>query len=204
MDETTMSNQVIRCVMTMPDEEFAVLSVGKLANLLNIDRYKLSRQFKRQTEMTLEEFLYKEKMNRAAILLLDYRDISVKDVSEKIGFCSPDYFIRKFKQFYGIVPGKYRDYKTTHTGIEDRREGLKDRRQIVDESKILETGERRKGFKDPGQGEKDRRKRNCNYEYHINSRSVPQNLLTIRDNKHGNLCENCYFRLFALNFDDLK
>ena len=82
MEDNTISQQVIRHVLTMVDEEFAGLSVGKLAQLFEMDRYKLSRQFKSQTGMTLEEFLYKEKMTRAALLLLAYRDITVKKVAE--------------------------------------------------------------------------------------------------------------------------
>ena len=82
MEDNTISQQVIRHVLTMVDEEFAAISVGKLAQLFEMDRYKLSRRFKNQTGMTLEEFLYKEKMTRAALLLLAYRDITVKKVAE--------------------------------------------------------------------------------------------------------------------------
>ncbi|MCK5094834.1 MAG: helix-turn-helix transcriptional regulator [Spirochaetes bacterium] len=197
MEEKTISNQVIRRVLTVPDEEFAVLSVGKLAQWFEMDRYKLSRQFKRHAGMTLEEFLYKERMTRAALLLLAYRDITVKDVSEKIGFCSSDYFIRKFRQFYGIVPGKYREFKTKSSGIGDQWKGVKDRRQRVDKSKIPRTGERRKG-------PKNRKKLNPYHNDHVNPNMLPQRVLEVIDGKKGNPCEKCYFRLFALNFDDLK
>ena len=61
--------------------------------------------------MTLEHFIYKEKMSRAAFLLKTHDGIKVKEVSELIGFCTCDYFIRKFKEFYGILPGKYKEFK---------------------------------------------------------------------------------------------
>ena len=61
--------------------------------------------------MTLENFLYKEKMSRAAFLLKTHNGIKVKEVSEIIGFCTCDYFIRKFKEFYGLLPGKYKEFK---------------------------------------------------------------------------------------------
>lgn len=204
MEEKTMSNQVIRSVLTMPDEEFAAISVGKLARLFEMDRYKLSRQFKSQTGMTLEEFLYKEKMTRAALLLLAYRDITVKKVAERIGFCSPDYFIRKFRQFYGVVPGKYSEFKAKRPGIKDRRKGVKDRRQKMVENKIPETGDRRKGLKDRRHGTKDRRKLGPNHNDNINPHPLPERVLEVIDGKKGNSCDNCYFKKFALNFDDLK
>ncbi|HLP45343.1 MAG TPA: helix-turn-helix transcriptional regulator [Candidatus Kapabacteria bacterium] len=109
-----VSNQVLEHVMAASDEEFANFSVGALANSMNIDRFKLSRQFKQQTNMTLEHFLFKEKMNRAAYLLKTYRTIPVKQVAQKIGFCTSDYFIQKFKEYFGVVPGKYRELKSAN------------------------------------------------------------------------------------------
>lgn len=117
MASKNISDLVIQHVMTVPDEEFADLSVSTLAYSFKIDRYKLSRQFKRQTNMTLEHFLYKEKMSRAAFLLKTHDGIKVKEVSEIIGFCTCDYFIRKFKEYYGLLPGKYKEFKT---GVTDR------------------------------------------------------------------------------------
>ena len=204
MEDKTISQQVIRYVLTMEDEEFAGLSVGKLAQLFEMDRYKISRQFKSQIGMTLEEFLYKEKMTRAALLLLAYRDITVKKVAERIGFCSPDYFIRKFRQFYGVVPGKYNEFKAKRSGIKDRRKGVKDRRQEMVECTIPETGDRRTGSEDQRKGAKDRRKQNPNHNDHIKPASLSGRGLEVIESKKGNPCENCYFRLFALNFDDLK
>lgn len=111
MENKNVSQLVIKYVMTVTDRTFADLSVGTLAYSFKIERSKLSRQFKRHTAMTLENFLFKEKMARASFLLKAYGDITVKEVAERIGFCSCDYFIRKFRQFYGIAPGKYREFK---------------------------------------------------------------------------------------------
>lgn len=106
------TEEVIQYVMSVTDEEFAELSVGTLASMFKIDRYKLMRQFKAQTDMTLEDFLLKEKMARAAFLLKTYADITVKEVSERVGFCTCNYFIRRFRKYYGIVPGKYKRIKS--------------------------------------------------------------------------------------------
>lgn len=109
-----VADLVIQYVMAVGDKEFADLSVCTLANSFNIDRSKLSRQFKSYTHMTLEAFLLKEKMSRAAFMLKAYQNIKVKEISEKIGFCTCDYFIRKFKAYYGIGPGRYRELKNGH------------------------------------------------------------------------------------------
>jgi two-component system response regulator YesN len=112
MENKNIFDQVLQYVMTVTDEEFAGLSVGTLAHSFNIDRCKLSRQFKHHTGLTLEDFLFKEKMTRAAFLLKGQKDIKVKEVSKKIGFCTSDYFIRRFREYYGIVPGRYRALKS--------------------------------------------------------------------------------------------
>ncbi|NIM10672.1 MAG: helix-turn-helix domain-containing protein [Candidatus Aminicenantes bacterium] len=120
---------VLKHVMTVPDEEFASLSETMLSQTFKIDRTKLSRQFKRQTGMTLEDFLFKEKMTRAASLLKDQKDIKVKEVSKKIGFCTSDYFIRRFREYNGIVPGRYKELKTSCIVNVDIGSGTKDRSQ---------------------------------------------------------------------------
>ena len=118
-------------------------------------------------------------------------------MAERIGFCSPDYFIRKFRQFYGVVPGKYSEFKAKRPGIRDRRKEIKDRRQKMVESNIPGTGDLRQG---PG----DRRKMSPDHNHHVNPNMVPEGVPEVKDGKKGNSCENCYFRKFALNFDDLK
>jgi len=108
-----IANQVVQYVLSVSDEEFSDLSASTLAHTFKMERTKLSRLFKRHTGIALVDFLHKEKMERAAFLL-QALDITVKEVSLRIGFCSCDYFIKKFKEFYGIRPGIY---KTCKTGI---------------------------------------------------------------------------------------
>lgn len=105
--------QVLQYAMAVTDRQFADLSVSTLAYSFNIDRFKLSRQFKRRLGMTLQDFLFKEKMTRAAFLLKGQGDMTVKEISERIGFCTCDYFIRKFRKYYGVAPGRYKELKTT-------------------------------------------------------------------------------------------
>jgi AraC-like DNA-binding protein len=215
MDDHLISEQVIRSVLTMPEEEFIMLSVTKLARLFKMDRFKLSREFRQQTGMTLEDFLFKEKMTRAAFMLVAYREISVKEVAERIGFCTCDYFIRKFRHYFGMVPGKYKAYKAPRSGIRERRSELKDRRQEALESNIPNTGERRKGQKDRRNGRTDRRKQNDHYQNSDplgdQDREVENPGVIFfsgqgqgRENGKGNSCKTCAYRSFALNFDDGK
>lgn len=135
--DNNVYNRVVEHVMSITDEQFAGLSVAGLACSLQIDRFKLSRQFKSQSAMTLEEFLFKEKMARAAFLLKTFDDITVKEVSRRIGFCTSDYFIRKFKQYYGVAPGMFKKFKTMFPGL--RQQGSM-KREIKKENSCAHCG----------------------------------------------------------------
>jgi len=202
MDDKLMAERVIKYVLTMSDEELSALSICKLARELDIDRFKLSREFKRLTDMGLEDFLFKEKMTRAALMLMAYQDITIKEVAERMGFCTCDYFIRKFRQFYGTVPGKYKEYKTPRSGIEDRRRGLKNRRQKNNKNNIPNKGDRRTGQEDRRSGRKDRRKQHN--DLHDSNQDPGIKTGTGQKGENAESCYNCYFRKFVLNFDDLK
>lgn len=202
MEDKPIAERVQQLVLTMPDDEFAALSVSKLAQDLDIDRFKLSRQFKCQTEMTLEDFLFKEKMTRAAFLMMAYSDLTIKDVAERIGFCTSDYFIRKFRQYFGLVPGKYKEFKMPRSGIGDRRNGIRDRRQKVKKSKIPGAGDRRTGTTDRRKGQADRRKQNN--QNHDMEQDSNMTVVSEQNIKNTNSCESCYFKKLALDFDDLK
>ncbi len=191
MENKKLSDLVVQYVMTVPDEEFAGLSVSKLAHRFRLDRYKLSRQFKKQTRMTLDSFLTREKMFRAAFLLIANKDISVKDVSRKVGFCTSDYFIRVFRDYYGIVPGRYKEYKTRRSGIGNRRSILKDRRKRLLKSRIPKSGDRRKGLKDLRNGHKDRRKQNTAQDQTHESENG-------NGNGNGDSCDDCQYKLSSL------
>ena len=152
-----LSDRVIRFIATREHKEFAALTVSKLAREFKVDRFKLSRRFKSEKEMTLEVYLMQEKMFRCAYLLTSEADITIKEVSDLMGFCTCDYFIQVFKKNFGVLPGQYKEYKNQRSGVADRRMGLTDRRTNPT-GKPPKGGDRRKGLTDRRQGTKDRRK----------------------------------------------
>lgn len=171
--ESKISEQVVQYVLTLKDELFMKVSVNKLAKHFEIERCKLSRLFKFEKEMTLERFLFQEKMFRAAHLLLSGSKLSIRQVSDKLGFCTCDYFIRKFKEYYGVVPGKYRDFKTKRSGLKDRRTSTEDRRQTEITLVTIDAEERRKSKKNRRTGGKERRK-NINDKIEFNEIITPE------------------------------
>ena len=154
--ETNLAELVSRYVMTVPDNDYSKISVSKLAGRFGLDRFKLSRGFKKETGLTMDAFIFREKMNRASTMLIK-KQMTVKQVGKILGYCTTDYFIRVFREYFGVDPGKYKEFKTNRSGAKDRRTKKKDRRRKKIKSKIPDDGDRRKNEQDRRRGLKDRR-----------------------------------------------
>ena len=143
MKKKKLSERAAEVIIRCNPLEFSSLTVGLIARKLGVTIPHLSRSFKGDRGYTLKEFLVRGKVARSQFLLLNNRELKVKDVAELLRFCSTDYFIKVFKKYIGIPPGKYREvyggnkHKTRtydaadgRSGIEDRRVGLEDRRKV--------------------------------------------------------------------------
>jgi AraC-like DNA-binding protein len=69
----------------------------------------MSRSFTAEKNFTIEEFIFKIKIIRAASMLKEDPKITIKEVARRIGFCRCDYFIRIFKRYFGTTPARYRE-----------------------------------------------------------------------------------------------
>lgn len=113
-----LAKQTIEIVLNYSDEELANAKVARLAELLGCNRSHLSRIFKEQTGSSLEEYILRVKMLRAEKLLLKDREnkLTVTEISERMGFCRLDYFIKVFRNFFGLSPAAYRDFHWKKNG----------------------------------------------------------------------------------------
>lgn len=110
-----LSDKVVEYILNRELDEFESLSVKTIARDLNIKRFNLWRCFKQEKEITAEEFIFRIKINKAALLLQNREDLKVKEIGEKIGYCSYGYFIHIFKKYFGVTPGRYRELTTKNT-----------------------------------------------------------------------------------------
>ena len=83
------------------------VSVEDLAADMSLSRVQLYRKVKSITDSSPVEILRTARLNRAYQLLLT-TDLSVSEVAYKVGFTSPSYFTKCFKDEYGKVPGEVR------------------------------------------------------------------------------------------------
>lgn len=98
----------IRSVMAEIEHNFsASLSLDYLADLYGVSKFHLSRQFKKYTGMTVNEFIIRTRITYAKGLL-KYSDLSISDIAAQSGVSHVSHFINLFKAREGITPLAYR------------------------------------------------------------------------------------------------
>ena len=83
------------------------LNVYKIALLLDVNAAYLSRAFKERTNEFLSTYISHYRIEVAKELL--QKNNNVTDVAGMCGFTTTNTFIRTFKKFCGVTPGKFKD-----------------------------------------------------------------------------------------------
>lgn len=83
------------------------LSVFDIAKALNMSEPNVKKVFKKYSGMGVINYFNTLRINKAQTLLKS--GISVREVSEKLGFSDQNYFSTVFKRISGVSPKKYKD-----------------------------------------------------------------------------------------------
>lgn len=75
---------------------------------LGIGRTKLFNKIKSITGLTPNDFILHIKLKKAAALLIEPNELTVAEISYRLGFSSPGYFSRCFKGRFGVSPLQYK------------------------------------------------------------------------------------------------
>ena len=107
--QTSRDKQFITSVLNYINDNInnPNLSVESLADELFLSRSKLYRKIKFLTGDTATEFIRKIKLEKAKELL-NTTDLTVSEISYKVGFSSPSYFTKCFKLHFGNIPKEFR------------------------------------------------------------------------------------------------
>lgn len=84
------------------------LPVDRLAKLAHLSPSRFRTLFKLQTGRSPAEFIVRQRMTRARILLAN-PTLSVKEIAAMCGYPDPLHFSRAFRQADGLSPSQYRD-----------------------------------------------------------------------------------------------
>lgn len=82
------------------------LSVQAIADTLHMSRPTLYRKWKEISDINLNEYIIKTRLNEA-ISLIEQKGYTLAETSVICGFSEPSYFSRVFKKYFGSSPSEY-------------------------------------------------------------------------------------------------
>ena len=85
------------------------ITIGDMANHLNIDRTYLYRLFKRECNVSPQKYLLNFRL-RVAVNKLENTQKSIMEIAEECGFNNVSLFCHQFKKVYSDTPLNYRKY----------------------------------------------------------------------------------------------
>jgi AraC-like DNA-binding protein len=82
------------------------ISSDSMARICGMSPSHFSRAFKKQYDLTFQEFLLRYRVFQACTFL-NVSAASIADVAYSVGFSDPSYFTRVFKRYIGVAPSEF-------------------------------------------------------------------------------------------------
>lgn len=110
--QTHGSNYVAQCKNYIQKHYREKISLDELSEALLISPSHLSRTFKKETGINIQDYINQVRIERAQQLLC-FSNYTLAEIAEYVHFPSQSYFGKVFKQFKGMSPKQFRDrFKT--------------------------------------------------------------------------------------------
>ena len=93
-------------MLVLRDINNSIFSVDYLVQILDTNRNTFYSKVKTLTGLSPNKYVQLIRLQKAKDLL-ENSTLSVKEITEKVGFKTPDYFTRLFKSEYGKLPSDY-------------------------------------------------------------------------------------------------
>ena len=105
---TTAKRRSLQDVKDYIDLHYAQkLSLDSLSELFYINKFYLSRIFREQFGVTINNYLLQVRITHAK-QLLRFSDLNIEKIGQECGMNDANYFTRIFKKIEGVTPGEYR------------------------------------------------------------------------------------------------
>lgn len=82
------------------------ISVSQIASVIHLSPDYMTKVFKKETGMTIKEYMIKKRMKLAKEQLRN-TEKTVSDVAIEVGYDNLSYFVRLFRNYYGVTPKQY-------------------------------------------------------------------------------------------------
>ncbi len=106
-EEKSSSTQIIALERFIRDNLSHNLSLQELSDFVSTTPQHLCRLFKKHLNTTPHQYMYQQKIEEAACLLMQ-SSLSVKEIATMFGFDTSSHFARKFRKLKGESPKEFR------------------------------------------------------------------------------------------------
>ena len=88
-------------------------SIDNIAEEMCISRASFYNKFKELTKVTPNDYINTYRLKKATQLLIANDEMSIAEISDMLGFSSPNYFCRKFKECFNMTPTQYKKHRSS-------------------------------------------------------------------------------------------
>ncbi|UCH95651.1 MAG: helix-turn-helix transcriptional regulator [Candidatus Aminicenantes bacterium] len=111
MRNNKLSKQAVEFILTRDLEELAYLTGTDVSRNFGANKTYLGQIFEADQHISIDKFILREKLHRAAFILEKGPEITVEELSAKLGFLRTEHFIEEFEKYFAIKPGNYQNLK---------------------------------------------------------------------------------------------
>ncbi|MGL4737072.1 MAG: response regulator transcription factor [Cellulosilyticaceae bacterium] len=108
----TYNNNFIHLLKFINQNYTKDITIREVSESLNLSPNYISQLFKKETGSTYTKYLTQLRVEKAKQLLVQ-SNLSINEICEQVGYNDYFYFLKIFKKYVGVSPGKYK----THIGI---------------------------------------------------------------------------------------
>lgn len=117
-DDRTFLNQLTEVIDSLSEK--GITDVSTIATQMHINVVTLRRRLAITISETPQMLILRVRMEKAKYLLLNYRDITISEVSDRCGYSQAANFTRAFLRYYGITPSEAKSKKVAPDVISDK------------------------------------------------------------------------------------
>lgn len=100
---------IIKKVIEYVEENYqdVNLSTQSISDFIGLSSSYVNQIFKSEKDISISEYILNFRMEKAKFYLMN-KDITIKDIANKVGFHNDNYFYTVFKKITYLTPGQYR------------------------------------------------------------------------------------------------
>lgn len=106
LQKSEWENPMVQTIIKMLSEKVeSSVTIDEICNAVNYSRAYVCKEFRETTGKTIHQYYQELKIERATAFL-KHGDMSIREISEHLGFDTPSYFCKMYKRITGKTPSE--------------------------------------------------------------------------------------------------